>query len=640
VALDGDTAVIGAPDEGSLGAAYVFTRNGNVWSLQQKLTPGANETYGNFGHAVALDGDTAVIGARFMDGNGAAYVFTRSSGVWTQQQRLKASDGRLNYTFGYAVTIEGETLLVGDPANGLYDTRVGAVYVFTRSAGYWTQQQLLEASDQQRSHGFGTSLVLDADTAIIGAPGDDNVVPDVGAAYVFSRVGGVWTPQQKLLASDGVTSAGFGYSVALDGETAVIGAYLDGYPDFPDGSAYVFIRSGASWIQLQKLTASDGAIQDYFGLSVAINGNTVVIGAYGRDDNGVDSGSGYVFLRSGATWAESLKLLASDGAPWDNFAEGSRGVSTYGGTVLIGAPRHDSIGSDDGAAYVYELILDTTPPLIQSDVTGTLGNNGWYLGNVQVNWTATDLESAISTSTGCGATAVTTDTAGVTFTCSATSDGGTSTQSVTVRRDSTPPTAVAARTPAANANGWNNSAVTVTSEGADSLTGSGIANCTAPIVFSTDGANQTATGSCTDIAGNASSQVAVSVSVDRTAPTATVSAPANGASYQQGAQVTAAYNCNDATSGIASCGGSVPAGSAISTGTVGTQAFTVTATDRAGNVSTSTVTYTVSKKSSGGGGGALNLWSVIGLAALAATRRRRDRARRRSAGEQRPSQVH
>lgn len=231
---------------------------------------------------------------------------------------------------------------------------------------------------------------------------------------------------------------------------------------------------------------------------------------------------------------------------------------------------------------------DTTPPVITPTVTGTLGNNGWYVSDINVSWTVTDPDSVISSQTGCGATTVTADTAGITFTCTATSVGGTASQSVTVKRDATAPAAIAAAAPAPNANGWNNTDVTVTFTGTDGM--SGVASCTAPAVLG-EGAGQSATGTCTDNAGNVSAPATASnINVDKTNPVITVTGVTGGATYTIGGVPAAGCTTTDALSGVATS-----ATVSTSGGPLGTVTVTCAgATDQAGNAATSaTVTYTV-----------------------------------------------
>ena len=316
-----------------------------------------------FGYSVALSGDTALVGVRFDDDDanglesGSAYVFTRSGTTWRQQARLTAADGSDRDWFGVRVALSGDTAAVPADADDSDVNGVdsGSVYVFTRSGTTWTQQAKLTASDGAAVDLFGYSVALSGDTVLIGARFDDDAGVDSGSVYVFTRSGITWTQQAKLTAADGEAGDEFGYSVALSGDTAVITANADDsdVKGVDSGSAYVFTRSGSDWSQQAKLTAADGAAGDLFGVRVALSGDTALIGARLDDDdaNGVDSGSAYVFTRSGDSWSQQAKLTAADGGAGDWFGYT---VAFADDTALIGAGNHDGAnGVDSGSAYVF-----------------------------------------------------------------------------------------------------------------------------------------------------------------------------------------------------------------------------------------------------------------------------------------------
>ena len=363
VAISGDTAVVGANAYGATvggpGAAYVFVRSGNSWALQQKLTASDGATDDAFGSDVAISGDTIIVGA-FGDttgantGQGSAYIFVRSGTAWTQQQKLTAGDGAGFDNFGYTVSIAGDTAVAGSPGSNIgANGDQGAAYVFTRSGTAWTQQQKLTAADGLAADVFGNSVGLAGDTVVVSAP-EDTTGGNIqqGSAYVFTRTGTVWTQQQKLTASDATIYDYFGFSIAVSGDTVVIGTQEDIGTSFQQGSAYVFTRSGTAWTQQQKLTANDGAANDTFGNSVAIAGDMVIVSAAG-DTNGTNQrqGSAYLFTRTGTAWTQGQKLTASDGAAGDFFGTS---VSISGSTALVGA-FGDTIGANSfqGSAYVF-----------------------------------------------------------------------------------------------------------------------------------------------------------------------------------------------------------------------------------------------------------------------------------------------
>ncbi|MFV2068166.1 MAG: S8 family serine peptidase, partial [Pirellulales bacterium] len=316
VDVDGNWAVVGAyyddQEAGNAGAAYVLEKTAGGWVQRTKIIADDAQASDYFGYSVAISGNTIVVGAHYEDERGgdagAAYIFTGSGSVWTQQQKMTASDGAAGDRFGASVDIDGDTVVVGAQFD---DSYTGSAYVFTRTASVWSQDQKLLAADGAVADYFGYSVGIDGDTVVVGAYYDDDKGGNSGSAYVFTRTGSVWSQEQKLLAADGVASDRFGISVGIDADTVVVGAYYD---DDKEGSAYIFERTDFGWVQQDKLTASDGAASDYFGYSVDIVADTVVVGAYWDDDKGAASGSAYVFERAaGDVWLEQEKLVAAAG---------------------------------------------------------------------------------------------------------------------------------------------------------------------------------------------------------------------------------------------------------------------------------------------------------------------------------------
>lgn len=253
-----------------------------------------------FGDAVALFGDTALIGAYGDDDggpySGSAYVFTRSGTVWTQQQKLTALDAANYDRFADTVALFGDTALIGATGSAL--TNAGAAYVFARSGGVWTQQQKLTSSDLEANDYFGTSVSLDGDTAVISAYYDSHSgLTSAGSAYVFTRSGTTWTQQAKLTASDAMDWDLFGYSVAVEGDTALVASIsADDANNCGCGAVYVFTRAGAAWTELKQLAASDAVYDDGFGTSVAISADTALVGSFVDDHaGGGNAGSTYFF---------------------------------------------------------------------------------------------------------------------------------------------------------------------------------------------------------------------------------------------------------------------------------------------------------------------------------------------------------
>jgi hypothetical protein len=360
VSIDGDSLIVGADrdnDNGSdSGAAYVFIRDGDGWTEQAKLTPSDGEQKEQFGHSVAISGDTAVVGAYRDDDNGifsgSAYVFVRSGTTWSQQAKLTASDAAARDYFGVRVDIEGDTIAVSAYKSDGGETDSGAIYVFERDGTAWSEQAKLTASDATAYDGLGVGLSISGNTIVAGATSASYDGNASGAAYVFINNGSSWTEQAKIGPSDGEADDRFGATVSLDGDTVLVSSTNDDDNGETSGAAYVFERSGGSWSQQAKLVASDASAYDAFGSGVSLEGDTAVIGAYGDDDNGYRSGSVYVFVDSGGSWIEQAKILASDGAAYDQF--GSY-LDISGETIVITALGD---GEYSGSAYIYDTSIE------------------------------------------------------------------------------------------------------------------------------------------------------------------------------------------------------------------------------------------------------------------------------------------
>jgi hypothetical protein len=300
--------------------------------------PSDDDYFGEFADSVSISDDVALVGAT----GDSAYVFRWNGAKWVQEQKLLVSGGAWRDQFGDSVSISGDGALIG--AWGANED-IGSAYVFRWDGTDWEQEERLLASDGAIDDYFGASVSLSANVAIVGAYGDDDKGSHSGSAYVFRWDGTDWEQEQKLLASDGAAFDGFGGSVSISGNVALVGAPGDDDNGHGTGSAYVFRWNGAKWVQEQKLVASDGAHGDTAGGSVSISGDVALVGADGDDDNGDGSGSAYVFRWNGAKWVQEQKLLASDGDADDEFGES---VSINGAVALVGAPK-----DDDGSAYVF-----------------------------------------------------------------------------------------------------------------------------------------------------------------------------------------------------------------------------------------------------------------------------------------------
>ncbi len=445
VAISGNTLVIGAYLEdsnatgvnsgdgadtaGNSGAVYVFIWTGVNWEQQAYLKASNTGGGDEFGYAVAISEDTIIVGAPHEDSNGtgvntgdqsnndeassgAVYVFTRSAGEWAQQAYIKASNSEFNDRFGKSVAIDGDTLVTGAYLEDSASTIVGgnqtdnsaeqsgAAYVFTRTGGIWSQSAYLKASNSGPTDYFGYAVAISADTIVVGAHNEDSNATQVngdqdndltsfsGAAYVFIRSAGSWSQQAYLKAPNTGFSDRFGFSVAISGDTVAVGAYLEDSADTgvngtgtsnaasSSGAAYTFTRAADSWSQDAYFKASNTSNTDLFGFSVSISGDLLLVGSRledsdavginGDGDNSLADGSGaaYSFIREAGEWLPSAYIKASNTGAGDKFG---LAVAVNGNTMLIGASEEDSnatgVNGDEnndllnlsGAAYIFVL---------------------------------------------------------------------------------------------------------------------------------------------------------------------------------------------------------------------------------------------------------------------------------------------
>ena len=362
IALKGDTALVGAylNDENGKdsGAAYVFERDDfGTWTESTMLLAQDRQAGDRFGYSVALDGNTVLIGAYFDDDNGyvsgSAYIFERDGqGPWIETAKLLARDGEENDWFGASVALDGDTALIGADYKGRNASRTGSAYIFERDGtGSWLETARVFPKNGNLFDGFGSSVALDGDIAIVGAPWDDDNGFKSGSVYIFEHDAiGNWVETAKLIPQDGPFGDEFGVSVSLDKGTVLIGAFRDDDNGLESGSAYVFERNGSgTWTETAKLLASDGQAGNLFGNSVALDGDTALIGAHEDFDKGISSGSAYIFERDGSgNWRETAKFLSLDGQENDRFG---RSVALDGRTALVGADGHDIKGS----AYLFDI---------------------------------------------------------------------------------------------------------------------------------------------------------------------------------------------------------------------------------------------------------------------------------------------
>jgi len=406
VAISGDTMVVGAHTKNSVdsasGAAYVFTREGSIWTQQAYLTASNAGILDTFGRSVSISGDIIVVGApgensnatgvngdednNTFDDSGAAYVFKREGVIWSQEAYLKASSTTAGDAFGLSVAVSGDTVVVGsyredsnatgvngdDTNEGLSDS--GAAYVFKRTDLGWIQEAYLKASNAGAVDNFGITVAISEDTVVVGATGEDsnatgvngddtnNSSADSGAVYVFKRTELGWSQEVYLKASNTESADQFGGALSISGSTIVVRAHsedsnatgVNGDQNnngaINSGAVYVFKREGGIWSQEAYLKASNTESGDQFGLSLSVSGDTIVIGASedsnatgingDQNNNGaIDSGAAYVFKRTDSVWTQEAYLKASNPDASDLFAIS---LSISGDTIVIGARAEDS----------------------------------------------------------------------------------------------------------------------------------------------------------------------------------------------------------------------------------------------------------------------------------------------------------
>jgi len=269
----------------------------------------------------------------------------------TEDTKLTALDAAVGDFFGRSVSISGNTAIVGSFNDDDGGINSGSAYVFDFDGTSWSQTAKLTALDAAAVDVFGDSVAISGDTVIVGARGNDDAGGNSGSAYVFDFDGTSWNQTAKLTALDAAKWDSFGFSVSISGDTAIVGSIHDDDAGSASGSAYVFDFDGTSWNQTAKLTASDAAQWDFFGFSVSISGNTAIVGSIHDNDAGSASGSAYVFDFDGTSWNQTAKLTATDAAAGDFFG---RSVSISGDTAIVGSIHDDDAGSASGSAYVFD----------------------------------------------------------------------------------------------------------------------------------------------------------------------------------------------------------------------------------------------------------------------------------------------
>lgn len=367
VALDGDNIVVGAADaDGAIagvGAAYVFSRSGLNWVQQAKIfAPPGTPLVDDFGTSVAISGDMVVVGSPMDDASpaeqntGSAYVFVRSGATWAYSATLTADDAIPNDRLGRSVAISGDWIAVGaDGVDGPGGNAQGGVYFFQQQDSVWMQRYKYVDPDGIAVDNLGRAIAMQGETCVVGAFGADGPAgAEQGAAYVFNRDNDTWTLTVRLQPADLTQGSYFGSGVAVDGDTLAVGAFLDDGPaGNSQGAAYVFVRDPPTWSLQAKLRASDAQATEWFGFGIGLVGDRLFVSSPFDANSTSIQGSIYPFTRSGSTWTEHPKFFASEIYPTTAVGWSL----AYGGEFLIaGAPYNNGpVSMEQGNAYMWRV---------------------------------------------------------------------------------------------------------------------------------------------------------------------------------------------------------------------------------------------------------------------------------------------
>jgi FG-GAP repeat len=361
-------AICAAPNDHTVqfwsGAVYVFQDTPTGWKMTQKLKAPEPEQDAYFGTGLAADGEWMVVTCPNDDlpgfvNKGSAEVYHLENGVWVHTQTILASDFTAPYqtAFGTCAAVQGDRMLIGAALDGEAANTAGAVYVFERSGSTWREVAKLHASDPHPYDEFGHALNLDGDTLVVGAWMQFSTVSNRGAAYVFERAGGSWVETQKLASDHPTDWDYFGTSVAIDGDTILVGSNHDHGSLSNQGAAFVFERQAPGWTLTQELLAGDPSNFAFFGRRVDLAGDLALACSHFDADLGVASGSAYLFRRlSGGTWLQVEKLLAPDAAADRQFGSD---VALCGTRALVGSRCDSNLAFCAGSAYVLDLAPDS-----------------------------------------------------------------------------------------------------------------------------------------------------------------------------------------------------------------------------------------------------------------------------------------
>jgi hypothetical protein len=372
VAVAGNRVLVGAQGDSDLGtlagAAYVFRLEGSSFVLEQRLSVPELVTGSLYGQGVALSDDVAAVGAPGHMGTGAVFVFRRNGTLWSFEQKLTPSAGANGDQFGNAISIFEKRLLIG--AVNEAGNFTGAAYVFLNDGGTWGQEQRLAAPTPEVFSFYAATVALGDDRALVGARDGNGSINGSGAVFAYRRTGNTWTFEQRISAPDAAASDSFGSAVSLEGDLAAIGARFDDTTASNTGSVYVFRRTGTLWNFEQKLTVPDAAVSDALGSSVSIFGGYIASGAFGDDLPTVaDAGSVSLFRRVGNTWTFFSKVSLPDATATDSLGQVAMGPDR----LVMGAGNNDAVATNAGGVAVQFLPVATAivrQPVDTSVVTG------------------------------------------------------------------------------------------------------------------------------------------------------------------------------------------------------------------------------------------------------------------------------
>ncbi len=610
VALSSDEQTLAVTAEST--PLHVFTRDGGAWTA---LTVNITSSALQVAHRkIDMADDTVVLSGRDENSNaGVVLVVERDDATtpndplddtWDEASVLTETPSTSDQKFGQFVAISGDTIAVtsgGFIGNGV----AGKVTIFVRNGGGWLEQATLTAADVTLPTGtllpslsfaqVGVSLDGDRLAIASGEVGFD-LGEAPGSVAIFERTAGTWAQAAFLVPQGGIFALiGLGelatQDIELNGDSLVVGGYLFDasiplaqspkvlHEDVP-GAAFLFLREDGIWRQESALTPSVGTLSDFLGAGVDVAGEVVYAGAPLFDDFGPggslgDLGGVFEFKicehRPPGTVTCGLGTLGSgESAGVEILARVGCVLNTdpfvsveLTNTAMVDGNAIDPILGNNTAVDVHDTSVapqgvcgqDLTPPSVTPIITGTLGEAGWYVSDVIVDWDVFDPDSPITSTVGCTQSTVTSDTAGVTFTCTATHTAAnmqmlTTTESVTIKRDTAAPTIAATKTGTLGDNGWHTSDVSISFSCTDSL--SGITGCTGPTVISQEGISTAVIGVATDEAGNQATTTA-SAKIDKTPPTIIGTRTAANANGWNNSDVTVSFACGDAVSGIASC---------------------------------------------------------------------------------------